>query len=202
MAPDQTQLSLRTPYLDNDLVRTVFRAPAPALVSKDVSLRLIRDGNRDLLRIPTDRGVDGNGSRLRGMLSRAHLEFLFRAEYSYDFGMPQWLARFDHALSPLRLERLFLGTHRIFHFRVWYNSALAAYVREMLLDSRCLSRPYLERRVVEAVVQGHLKGHRNYTNELHKLLTIELLHRLFLDNTAPYSAGERLGALVGAKVGG
>jgi hypothetical protein len=24
-------------------------------------------------------------------------------------------------------------------------------------------------------------GHRNYTNEIHKLLTLELLHRLFLD---------------------
>jgi hypothetical protein len=30
-------------------------------------------------------------------------------------------------------------------------------------------------------VQGHLRGGRNYTNEIHKLLTLELFHRLFLD---------------------
>jgi asparagine synthase (glutamine-hydrolysing) len=53
----------------------------------------------------------------------------------------------------------------------------------MLLDPRTLSRPYLDRKGVEAVVQGHLKGGRNYTYEIHKLLTLELLHRLFLDST-------------------
>ena len=51
----------------------------------------------------------------------------------------------------------------------------------MLLDSRSLSRPYIERKRLEAVVRGHLHGDRNYTNEIHKLLTIEIIHRLFLD---------------------
>ena len=31
------------------------------------------------------------------------------------------------------------------------------------------------------MVGGHLKGDRNYTNEIHKVLTLELLYRLFLD---------------------
>ena len=95
--------------------------------------------------------------------------------------MPQWLARIDHLLSPFRLERLFLGRHKFYHFRVWYRDALSRYVREMLLDPRTLSRPYLERKGLEAVVRGHLKGDRNYTTELHTVLTLELLHRLFLD---------------------
>jgi len=69
----------------------------------------------------------------------------------------------------------------MFHFRVWYRDALSPYVREMLLDARTLSRPYLERKTVEAVVRGHLGGGRNYTSEIHKLLTLELLQRLFFD---------------------
>jgi len=69
----------------------------------------------------------------------------------------------------------------VFHFRVWYRDALADYVREMLLDSRTLSRPYIERKKLEEVVQGHLRGDRNYTNEIHKALTLELIHRLFID---------------------
>ena len=64
------------------------------------------------------------------------LEFLFKAGYAYDMGMPQWVARFDHALSPLRLERIFLGRHNTFLISaVWYKGALASYVRETLLDS-------------------------------------------------------------------
>ena len=95
--------------------------------------------------------------------------------------MPEWLARIDHRLSAFRLERLFLGRHKFYHFRVWYRDVLSEYVREMLLDPRTLSRPYLERKGLEAVVKGHLKGDRNYTIEIHQVLTLELLHRLFVD---------------------
>lgn len=182
LALEQTQLSMRSPYLDNDFVRTVFRSPASALASNEVSLRLIADGSRDLLRIPTDRGLAGNRGRISGAISQGLLEFLFKAEYAYDMGMPQWLARINRTLSPLRLEHLFLGRHKVFHFRVWYRDALAGYVQEMLLDSRALSRPYIERKGLEAVVRGHIKGDRNYTTELHKVLTLELLQRLLLDD--------------------
>ncbi len=182
LALEQTQLSMRSPYLDNDFVRTVFRSPASACASNEVSLRLIADGNPALLRIPTDRGLAGNRGRISGTASRALLEFLFKAEYAYDMGMPQWLARLDHALSPLRPERMFLGRHKVFHFRVWYRDALAGYVQEMLLDPLSLSRPYIERKGLEAIVRGHLRGDRNYTTEIHQALTLELLHRLFLDN--------------------
>lgn len=87
--------------------------------------------------------------------------------------------------AGLHLERLFLGRHKFAHFRVWYRDRLADYVRQVLLDAGSLSRPYLLRKGVEATVEGHLRGGRNYTNEIHKLLTLELLHRLFLDSREP-----------------
>src|SRR5260370_39145985 len=108
---------MRSPYLDIDLVRTVFRAPESALASDEVCLRLIADGNRDLLRIPTDRGIAGGRGRLLAAASRGLLEFSFKAEYAYDMGMPQWVARIDHGFSAFHIERLFLGRHKVFHFR-------------------------------------------------------------------------------------
>jgi len=183
LALEQTQLTLRSPFLDNDLVRTVFRAPESVLDSEEMSLRLIADGNPALRRIPTDRGVGGEQGRLSGAASRAFLEFQFKAEYAYDMGMPQWVARVDHALSLLHLEKLFLGRHKVFHFRVWYRDTLARYVREMLLDPRSLSRPYIVRKGLEAIVRGHLNGTANYTTEIHKVLTLELIHRLLLEDS-------------------
>jgi asparagine synthase (glutamine-hydrolysing) len=176
---EQSQLSVRSPYLDNDFVRTVFRAPKQ--MHDDVRLRLIRDGHAALAAIRTDRGIGGNSGRLSAAASKGVMEFTFKAEYAYDYGMPQWVARVDHLLSPLRLERLFLGRHKLLHFRIWYRDSLSDYVRQMLLDPRTLARPYLERKGVEAIVRGHLGGGRNHTTEIHKLLTLELLHRLFLD---------------------
>jgi asparagine synthase (glutamine-hydrolysing) len=181
LALEETQLSLRSPFLDNDLVRAVFRAPETALTGNEASLRLIADGKRGLLRIATDRGLAGERGRLLSAAYQRFLEFQFKAEYAYDMGMPQWVATIDHAFSALHLERLFLGRHKVFHFRTWYRDALAGYVREMLLDPRTLGRPYIERNRLEEVVRGHLKGDRNYTNEIHKVLTLELLHRLFVN---------------------
>jgi asparagine synthase (glutamine-hydrolysing) len=181
LALEQTQLSLRSPYLDNDLVRTIFRAPQSVLGNNDVCLRLIADGDDDLKKIRTDRGLTEGRERLSAAAMRHLLEFSFKAEYAYDYGMPQWLAGIDHSLSALHLERLFLGRHKFYHFRVWYRDALAKYVREMLLDSRSLSRPYLNGKVTETMVRGHLKGNRNYTLQIHKVLTLELIHRLFVD---------------------
>ena len=189
LALEESQLSLRSPFLDNALVRTVFRAPETARTSNESSIRLIADGKKELLQIPTDRGLAGKRGRLFGAANRGFLEFLFKAEYAYDMGMPQSVARIDHALSAFRLERLFLGRHKVFHFRLWYRDALARYIQETLLDPRSLARPYIERKRLEEVVQGHVKGKRNYTNDIHKLLGLELVHRLFLDNRGEAIAG-------------
>jgi asparagine synthase (glutamine-hydrolysing) len=177
---ESTQLTVRSPYLDNDFVQTAFRGPRSNGSNGDVRLRLINDGSPALGRIPSDRGVGGvSGNSFP--ISRGLMEFTFKAEYAYDYGMPQWASRIDNLLSPFHVERLFLGRHKTSHFRVWYRDALREYVREMLLDRRTLSRPYLEPKGVEAVVNGHTKGGLNYTSAIHKLLTLELVHRLFFD---------------------
>ena len=183
LALEQSQLSVRSPYLDNDFVRTMFRAPETGISNNDVRLRLIGEGNPILGRMRTDRGVGGDSGPLVAAISRFVLGFLVKAEYAYDYGMPQWVARVDHLFAPLHLERLFLGRHKLLHFRLWYRDALAGYVQQILLDPLTLSRPYLERKTVESIVSGHLRGDRNHTSEIHKLLTLELLHRHFLDAT-------------------
>jgi asparagine synthase (glutamine-hydrolysing) len=181
LALEQTQLTVRSPYLDNDFVQTVYRAPSDADLSSDVRLRLIREGNRALAAIPSDRGLGGNRGALLGTLGHAYQEFTFKAEYAYDYGMPQRVAKIDHLLAPLRLERLFLGRHKFLHYRLWYRDALSGYVRDMLLDRRTLARPYLNPKSLETMVEGHLRGDRNYTATIHKMLSLELLHRLFFD---------------------
>jgi asparagine synthase (glutamine-hydrolysing) len=182
LALEQSQLTVRSPFLDNDFVRTVYQDPSREL-NGDVRLSLIKDGSAALAKVRSDRGVGGNGDRLSSAFLRAYLEFTFKAEYAYDYGMPQSVARIDHALSALRLERLFLGRHKLLHFRLWYRDQLSNYVRQMLLDPLTLSRPYVQKKTVEAIVRDHLTGNRNYTIAIHKLLTLELVQRLFVDST-------------------
>jgi len=174
---EQTQVAVRSPYLDNELVEAIYRASDSVATVQEVRQGLVRAGNPALAKLRSDRGLGA----VTGAFGRGFLEFLFKAEYAYDYGMPQWIAKVDHVFSPLHLERIWLGRHKVFHFRVWYRDELAGYVREMLLDRRSLARPYLNAKTVETIVGGHLKGNRNYTTEIHRLITLELMHRLFLD---------------------
>jgi asparagine synthase (glutamine-hydrolysing) len=174
---EETQVAVRTPFLDNDVVKVAYRAPNIENINQASRLRLVESGNPALAALRTDRGTPG----LNSAITSAILKFSFKAEYAYDYGMPQWLAKMDHAFSFLHFERMWIGRHKIFHFRPWYRDQLAPYVREMLLDSRSLARPYLNRETVKSVVEGHLRGTRNYTTELNRLLALELAHRLFID---------------------
>jgi asparagine synthase (glutamine-hydrolysing) len=186
LALEQTQIALRSPFLDNDFVRTVFRAPASSLTSNDACLRLIAEGNPTLGAMATDRGPVNNG--LWAAARRGGTEFLRKAEYAYDYGMPQWFVPLDRHLTGLHLERLFLGRQKFAHFRLWYRDVLSRYVRNMLLDPKTLSRPYLERKRVERLVNDHVTGRGNHTLEIHKLLTLEHVHRLFVDYQARHDA--------------
>jgi asparagine synthase (glutamine-hydrolysing) len=181
LALESSQVSIRTPYVDNELVKLLYRAPVSALANNDLRVWLIAEGNPELSKIRTDLGFAGRGGKLIEAVNAKFHRITMHAEYLYDYGMPEQLARIDHALAKLHLERLILGVHKFAHFRVWYRNELAGYVREMLLDSRTLARPYLNRGFVEAMVKDHLDGHRNYTAEIHTVLTVEYLHRLFVD---------------------
>ena len=182
-AVEKSQLTVRSPYLDNDLVALSFQAPEADQTNFDICLKIAAEGNFKLAGIPTDRGVRYGASTLLNRWRESKERFLARAEYAYDYGMPHWLARVDRLLSPLRLERVFLGRQKFCHFRTWYRGRLAPYVTEMLLDSRSMGRPYLRRREVEQMVAHHVQGRGNFTTEIHKLLTLELTQRLLLERT-------------------
>ncbi len=177
---ERSQVTYRTPYFDNDLVALAYQTPAELLNNKP-ALRLIADGNPALGRIGTDRGIAFRTIPGLTPILHGYQEFTFKAEYAYDYRMPQWLARLDHAFAPLHLERLFIGRHKFHHFRVWYRDELSRRLKEMLLDSEARSRAYLHAGSLERMLKDHMDGRRNYTFEIHKILTLELIQRELIE---------------------
>jgi asparagine synthase (glutamine-hydrolysing) len=96
--------------------------------------------------------------------------------------MPQWLEQMHYWLGPFQPEKLFIGLHRFQHFRVWFRKELSSYVKEIVLDPRTATRPYFNKAFLETMVRRHLKGDRNYTNDIELVLTVELMHRVLLED--------------------
>lgn len=182
---ERSQLDTRSPFLDNALVALMFRASPEALGSRELSLRLIHDGNPRLARIPTDRGFHHGRATTFDSLRQAVLAFSAKAEYAYDYGMPTWLTRIDRTLSFLRPERLFLGRHKFYHFRTWYRRELSAYIQDILLSPAARGRSPYRDGVMEKIVRSHARGADNHTDEIHRALTHELIHRVLLEDRSP-----------------
>jgi asparagine synthase (glutamine-hydrolysing) len=179
-AVERSQVTYRTPYFDNEIVALAYQTPAKSLDNKP-ALRLIADGNPILAKIGTDRGIAFRSIPALTRLLHLYQEFTFKAEYAYDYRMPQWLARLDHAFAPLHFERLFLGRHKFHHFRVWYRDELSQWLTEILLDPSTRSGSYLRANSLESMLKAHIKGQRNYAFEIHKILTLQFIQRKLVE---------------------
>jgi asparagine synthase (glutamine-hydrolysing) len=183
LAAAQSQLTLRTPYLDNAVVALMYQAPAHIRDNNSISRRLIADLNPRLAAIPTDMGYEPaqRTSFPRGFVRRMYRYAQFKAEWYYNLGMPSWLARLDGTPALRATEPLFLGRHKIDHYRLWFRDQLKPYMNELLHDPRTATRPYLNRAGYDDLLRAHDGGGRNCVNELNKVATLELVNRLFID---------------------
>ena len=183
MTVEESQIIPRTPYMDCDFVRVAYQAPRDLLVSEEISLRLVKDCSLVLAEIKTDQGVGVEGNGIAANLTRLLYRATFKAEYYYGIGMPHWLAKMDSALSFIELERAVLGRHKFHHFRVWFRDQLSKYVQEIVLDQQTRNRSHVNGKFLEEMVTDHIKGRRNFTDEIDKVITLELIQRLLVESS-------------------
>jgi len=69
----------------------------------------------------------------------------------------------------------------------WFRGPLRDFLRDTLLSPRCLNRGYLEPATVQALVEEHVSGRRNWQSQLWDLVVLELWFRTFIDNPRPQS---------------
>ena len=155
---------MRSPFLDNELVKLAYQAPAEISLTKDLTHRLIAECSPELANIPTDRGRMLHKGAVASKLDVFRQEFMPRAEYVYDYGMPQWLAKVDRLMTPLHIERLFLGRQKFTHFRVWYRNELSNYIKQILLPRSAYPFPALSKR---ATGRGSSSSSHERARKLH-----------------------------------
>ena len=181
---EASQVSVRSPYLDNDLLTLLYQAPGyGARFGVNFQSKFIRAHHRALACIPTDRGFLPDSNPLKAKLVRSWLGLWNLADRVYcherfPYPLPRWTNRLDHWLSPLKWDRLFFGYTQYAHYRVWFRHQLAGFLKEVLLDARATGRGYWGRRSLERMINEHTNGRANRLRELKKALHIEMIHRV------------------------
>jgi len=175
LAVEQSQLTIRTPYMDNDLINLMFRAPHTLRGTAELQARYINDYSPALSQIATDMGALGtNGPVITSVLHTIHL-LLTKVEYIYLYTIPHRLTRIDQWLRSWHPENLISGRHKYEWYRIWAATHLGSFIRETLLDSQADYTRYFDYRALSKMVKRHTAGTHNYVNEINKALTIELV---------------------------
>ena len=182
LAAARSLLTVRTPYMDDDLVSLAFRAPECIQSSLDPWLRIVQRANPLMTAIPTDRGVLLGDRGLRRLRKRLVSEVSFKLDYWRTSGLPRRAAR----LAPL-LGSMFgtdrLPSHRYLEYRRWYRDELSAYARAVLSDPQTLRLNYWNQSAPETAIADHIAGRGTYVKEISAVLTLEAIQRLLCAHT-------------------
>jgi len=190
----RSQLTFRTPFLDNEIVSLAFCAPDSVRTSPRAAARLVRESNPPLGRIPTDRGDLTPSATLHSVVRRIIGNVGFKLDYLSSEGLPPWLSRIDPILDRLYPLGM-LGHHKYLRYRRWLRLELAEYMREGLIQAR--QNPLWDRRRLDRIADEHVLGSRNYVHEINSILTLEAVDRLLIrgarfDESGTAAQGEQL----------
>ena len=175
----QSQLTTRTPYLNNELVALTFRAPPQLRRSSTPALRVIRDSCPGLARIPTDSGLLPY-SRLSSLVVSPWYRATFKLDYWRNVELPKPLRPLYGLLSGLPGTEALLPRHRYLDYRKWFRSELGGHLRERTTDPQVLRSSLWNRRVLEHLAEDHISGRRNRLHEITAVLTCSAIERLLL----------------------
>ena len=172
---EQSQLTQRTPYLDNELIALMYRAPEPTRADGTLQERYVRETAPALARVPTNLGRFVTANRAATRLLTILMRGLFKVEYVYLLAAPHWMTRLDRVLEPLSPERILAGRQKWEGYRIWIRTHFADFVRDTLFAPGAQYKTFLNQQTVEAMVGRHLAGTHNYLNEINRALTLEIL---------------------------
>jgi len=185
---EASQVEVRSPFLDNDLIKVLYKAPPVGSdFGMQFELNLIAKTKPSLMEIPTTGTYGGNKAWPISSIVKSYIKTLLILDKIYirerlPFGMTHAVAKIDSRLiSPLHFDRLFAGYADFRRYRTWFRDELADYLRDVLLGEKTLSRPYWNRKDLIRIVTDHINGKGTYLREIRKVLQIELAHRVLLE---------------------
>lgn len=192
LAACRSQVSFRTPYLDNELVSLAFRLPASLQTSAAPALRVVERNHPALSAITTDMGL-GGGRGFQAILRRLYSKATFKLDYFSNEGLPHWLSRFDPVLNGMNSRKLLLGHHKYLRYRSWLRKELADYLSNSFADQAVLQSPLWNRAFVSQIAEQHIRGRANYVREINAVLTLAAVDRLLLRPSENGNANPTIG---------
>jgi asparagine synthase (glutamine-hydrolysing) len=184
---ESSQVAVRSPFLDNDLVELIYQAPKEQTRKSGefFQLSMIGKNNPSLLALPST--SHGGTNPFTSYFTKKAFTFLgvidklvIREKLPYN--LTDKIGRVDAILSKVNLNKVYAGYSYFRRYRSWYRDELSGFIKDTLLSTKTLSRPYWVSDVLKKIVNDHISGRRVFYREIRKVLQIEMIHRVLIDD--------------------
>lgn len=178
LAACRSELTFRTPYLENAVVALAYRCPG-GLDAVRLAFDVMARHDPVLTALPTDRGRRPSGGALSDRALGFLAELSFKVEYRFNEGMPAMAGRvLDPLTSWLYGRRSPLAPHKYLRYRYWLRTRLRSYLHDAIAASRASS--LWNPRMLDTLVEEHVSGRRNHTVAINRVLSLSAVERLLL----------------------
>jgi asparagine synthase (glutamine-hydrolysing) len=173
----KSQLSLRSPFLDNEVLKMACQQPTLVGSNSRVAVELVSREFPQLLRIQTDRGEAGPGGSFRRSLRHILYSVDFKLDYLLTTGTPDFISVASDIVSA---DYVLPWRHMYLEYRRWFRGPLRGYVHDLLGGSNTFVSDLFGRKGIERVIADNASGLRNTLVEITALMTVELTARNLL----------------------
>jgi asparagine synthase (glutamine-hydrolysing) len=180
VAAGRSQVSFRTPYLDNELVALSYQCPVSLKKSSLPTMRFVKSCSPALDRIVTDRGFISDRSGPDILCRRVFAEVTFKFDYHYNAGLPRRLAAFNPLLRLFAERTGIAGLHKFLQYGLWMRRDLAPYLRDHAAAAGAQAGRFWSGDFLKQMAENHISGRKNYSAEINAVLTLEAAERLLL----------------------
>jgi asparagine synthase (glutamine-hydrolysing) len=177
LAAGRSQISFRTPYMDNEVVALSYQCPVSIRKSSLPAMRLVKACSPALDRIPTDRGYISDRSDPEIFARRVFAEVTFKLDYCSNAGLPRPFGPLDPIFKPVVRVLGIAGLHKFLKYSTWFRDDLAAYVKEKIAAAQRASNGFWNGEGLAQIAGQHLSGVQDFSTELNAVLTLESLER-------------------------
>ena len=178
LAASRSQVSFRTPYLDNELVALAYQVPKKLRGSPLPAWGVVQANSPELSKIPTDKGQLPNNPGSAVLFRRFFSEATFKLDYLNNEGWPDWLSPLDSIFTQVTSRLRIVGLHKYLHYRRWFRRELAGYINDAITDARIQQMPFWNPTFLNLLANDHIHGRRNYVGEINAVLTLDAIARL------------------------
>jgi asparagine synthase (glutamine-hydrolysing) len=179
-AASRSQVTFRTPYLDNEIVALAYQAPRSLFKSSLPALRFVKENKPVLGQIPTDRGLTVGNRAFAASFRSFSCEAAIKLDYFYSQGLPRRLSRLDPLFGRVLSGLGISGLHKCLRYRSWFQRELSEYVSGVVTAAQSRQSQFWNSSFLEGMAREHIAGHKNYVYEIDAVITLEAVERLLL----------------------